>query len=118
MNDSDDIFIFTEDYIGKGGKYICQYHSDEGVVYGNGSRRPKGCSIHWKRRQRPQCKQDGCKRRTASKYGFCNWYVNKCQSKERYHRKKLNKMLQNGQTPEALEKALNRMKMPNAISWP
>ncbi|CAB4384672.1 unnamed protein product [Rhizophagus irregularis] len=118
MSDSDDIFIFTEDYIGKGGKYICQYRFDEGIVCGNGSTRPEGCSIHWKRRQRALCKQDGCIRPTASKYGFCNLHVNKCHSKARYHQKKLDKMFQNWQTSEALGKALDRMKMPNAIGWP
>jgi hypothetical protein len=92
-----------------GGKYICQYYSNEGEVCGRESRRPEGCSIHWKRRQRYSCKQDGCERRTKSKYEFCDWHVNKCQSKERYHRKKLDKMLQDGQTPEALEEALDKM---------
>ncbi|CAB4375221.1 unnamed protein product [Rhizophagus irregularis] len=92
-----------------GGKYICQHYSNEGKVCGRGSRRPEGCSIHWKRHQRYPCKQDGCERRTKSKYGFCDWHVNKCQSKERYHQKKLDKMLQDGQTPEALEEALDKM---------
>ena len=101
-----------------GAEYICQYPSDEGIVCGGASTRPEGCSIHWKRRQRPLCKQDGCVRPTASKYEFCNLHVNKCHSKANYHRKKLAKMLQNGQTPEALGQALDRMKMPNAISWP
>ena len=119
MDDSDDIFIFTEDYIGKEGGYICQYRSDEGIVCGNGSTRPEGCSIHWKRRQRPQCKQDGCIRRTASKHGFCNLHVNKYHSKEYYHRKKLDKMFQNGQTPEALEQALDKIKISDTIEcWP
>jgi hypothetical protein len=119
MSDSDDIFIFTEDYIGKGGKYICQHHSDEGIVCGNGSTRPEGCSIHWKRHQRHPCKHDGCIRWTASKYGFCNMHVNKCHSKAYYQRKKLNKMLQNGQTLEALEQALDKIKMSDTIeSWP
>ncbi|CAG8745196.1 1522_t:CDS:2, partial [Funneliformis mosseae] len=40
-------------------------------------------------------------------------YANKIAN---YHQKKLAKMLQNGQTPEALGQALDRMKMPNAIS--
>ena len=101
-----------------GGKYICRYPDDEGIICGGGSTRPEGCHIHWKRRQRPQCKQDGCKRRTKSKHGFCSLHVNKSYSKERYHRKKLDKMFQNGQTSEALREALDRMKMPNAISWP
>ena len=60
----------------------------------------------------------GCVRPTASKYGFCNLHVNKCHSKANYHRKKLDKMFQDWQTPEALGEALDRMKMPNAISWP
>ena len=77
-----------------GGKYICQYPSDEGEICGGGSTRPEGCSIHWKRRQRPQCKQDGCVRQTASKHEFCNLHVNKYHSKEYYHQKMLDKMLQ------------------------
>ncbi|CAG8744510.1 uncharacterized protein OCT59_002579 [Rhizophagus irregularis] len=101
-----------------GGKYICQYPSNEGIVCGNGNTRPEGCSIHWKRHQRPLCKQDGCVRPIASKYGYCNLHVNKSYSKANYHRKKLAKMLQNGQTPEALGQALDKMKKPNAISWP
>ena len=108
MDDSDDIFIFTDNYIAKG-KYICQYPSDEGIVCGNGSTRPEGCSIHWKRRQRAPCKQDGCIRPTASKYGYCNWHVSKSHSKANYHRKKMDKMSRDGQTPEALEQALDRM---------
>src|SRR4051812_25202144 len=75
MDDSDDIFIFTDNYIAKG-EYICQYRSNEGMVCGNPAVRPEGCYIHWKRRQRPQCKQDGCIRRTASKHEFCNLHVN------------------------------------------
>jgi hypothetical protein len=109
MDDSDDIFIFTKDYIGKEGGYICQYRSDEGIVCGNGSTRPEGCSIHWKKRQRALCKQDGCIRPTASKYGYCNWHVSKCHSKANYHRKKMDKMFRDGQTPEALEQALDKM---------
>ena len=92
-----------------GAEYICQYPSDEGIVCERANTRPEGCSIHWKRRPRHPCKQDGCIRPTASKYGFCNWHVNKCQSKERYHRKKLDKMRKDGQTPEALEEALDKM---------
>ncbi|CAG8721105.1 19036_t:CDS:1, partial [Rhizophagus irregularis] len=57
-----------------GAEYICQYLSDEGIVCGGGSMRPEGCSIHWKRRQRSLCKQDGYIRPTASKYGYCNWH--------------------------------------------
>ena len=101
--------IFTDDYIRKEGKYICQYPFDEGIVCGNGSTRPEGCSIHWKRRQRAPCKQDGCIRLTASKYGYCNWHVSKSHSKANYHRKKMDKMSRDGQTPEALEQALDRM---------
>ena len=41
-----------------------------------------------------------------------------CHSNAHYHRKKLDKMFQNGQTPEALGQALNKMKIPDAISWP
>ncbi len=52
------------------------------------------------------------------KYGFCNLHVNKCYSKVHYHWKKLDKMFQDWQTPEALGEALDKMKMPNAISWP
>src|ERR1051325_2550380 len=89
-----------------GGEYICQYPSNEGMVCENPADRPEGCHIHWKRRQRHPCKQDGCKRRTASKYGYCNWHVNKCHSNAYYHRKKLNKMFQSGQTPEAMGEAL------------
>ena len=92
-----------------GSKYICRYLSDEGIVCGGGSTRPEGCHIHWKRRQRALCKQDGCIRPTASKYGFCNWHVNKCHSKANYHRKKMDKMFQDGQTPEALEQALDKL---------
>ena len=55
---------------------------------------------------------------TASKYKFCNLHISKCHSKANYHQKKLDKMFQDWQTPEALEEFLNRMKMPNAISWP
>ena len=98
-----------------GGKYICQYHSDEGKVCGNGSTRPEGCSIHWKRRPRHLCKQDGCIRPTASKYGFCNWHVNKCQSKAHYHRKKMDKMFRDGQTPEAMEQTLDKIKLSDII---
>ena len=102
-----------------GGKYICQYPSDEGIVCGNGSTRPEGCSIHWKRCQQALYKQDGCVKPTASKYGFCNLHVNKCHSKANYHRKKLDKMLQNGQTPEAMSQALDKIKIPDAIEcWP
>src|SRR3989440_8578438 len=103
--------IFTDDYIGKEGGYICQYLSDEGIVCGNGSTRPEGCSIHWKRRQRALCKQDGCVKPTASKYGFCNLHVQKCHSKAYYQQKKLDKMLQNGQTPDALKRDLDKIKM-------
>ena len=111
--------IFTDDYIGKEGKYICQYPSDEGIVCGNGSTRPEGCSIHRKKRQRPLCKQDGCVRPTASKYGYCNLHVNKSHSKAYYNRKKLNKMLQNGQTVEALEQALDKIKISDTVKcWP
>ena len=116
MDDSDDIFIFIDNYIAKG-EYVCQYRSDEGIVCGNGSTRPEGCSIHWKRRQRASCKQDGCVRLTASKYEFCNLHVNKCHSKANYHRKKLDKMFQNGQTLEALGQTLDKMKIPDATSW-
>ena len=107
MGDSDDIFISIDNYIAKG-KYVCQYCSDKGIVCGNGSTWPEGCHIHWKRCQRAPCKQDGCVRPTASKYGFCNWHVNKCHSEVYYHQKKLDKMLQNGQTPEAMSQALDR----------
>ena len=92
-------------------EYICQYLSDEGEICGGGSTRPEGCHIYWKRRQRALCKRNGCVRPTASKYGFCSLHVNKSYLKERYHQKKLDKMFQNGQTPEALEQALNRMKI-------
>src|SRR5215211_5300654 len=109
MDDSDDIFIFTENYIRKEGGYICQYRSDEGIVCGEGSTRPEGCHIHWKRCRRALCKQDGCVRPTASKYGYCNLHVNKSHSKAYYYRKKLEKMLQNGQIPEALKEALDKM---------
>ncbi|GES93780.1 hypothetical protein GLOIN_2v1786063 [Rhizophagus clarus] len=80
-----------------GGKYICHYLSDEEIECGGGN---------------------GCIRPTASKYGYCNLHVNKCQSKEKYHRKKLDKMSQNWETLEMLGEALDRMKMPNAIGWP
>ena len=100
-----------------GGKYVCQHPDDEGKICGGGSTRPEGCHIHWKRRQRPLCKQDGCVRPTASKYGYCNLHVNKSHSKAYYHQKKLEKMLQNGQIPEALEEALDKMKIPDATSW-
>ena len=98
-----------------GGKYICQYPDDEGEICGGESTRPEGCHIHWKRRQRYPCKQEGCVRPTASKYGFCSLHINKSYSEKRYHRKRLDKMFRNRQTPEALEQALDRMKMPNAI---
>jgi hypothetical protein len=102
-----------------GSKYICQYLSDEGIVCGGGSTRPEGCHIHWKRRQRALCKQDGCIRPTASKYGFCNWHVNKCHSNAYYYRKKLNKMSQSGQTPEAMGEALDKIKRFDTIqNWP
>ncbi len=52
----------------------------------------------------------------ASKYGFCNLHVNKCYLKANYYQKKLDKMFQDWQTSETLGEALNRMKMPNAIS--
>jgi hypothetical protein len=100
-----------------GGKYVCQHPDDEGKICGGGSTRPEGCHIHWKRRQRFLCKQDGCRRPTASKYGFCNLHVNKCHSKARYHQKKLDKMLQDGQTPEALGEVLNGMKMLDVTIW-
>jgi hypothetical protein len=100
-----------------GGKYICQYPSDKEIVCGRGSRRLEGCSIHWRRRQRYPCKQDRCIRPTASKYGFCNLYVNKCQSKAHYHWKKLDKMLQDKQTQEALGEALNEIKMLDVTIW-
>ncbi|RGB27173.1 hypothetical protein C1646_769451 [Rhizophagus diaphanus] len=90
-------------------EYICQYLSDEGIVCGGGSTRPEGCSIHWKRCQRSLCKQDGCIRPTASKYGYYNWHVSKCHSKANYHRKKMNKMFRDGQIPEALEQALDKI---------
>ena len=108
MDDSDDIFIFIDNYIAKG-EYICQYRSNEGMVCGNPAQRPEGCHIHWKRLQRPLCKQDGCVRPTASKYGYCNLHVNKSHSKAYYHRKKMDKMFRDGQTPEALEQALDKL---------
>src|SRR5687768_17333164 len=118
MDDSDNIFIFTDNYIAKG-EYICQYRSNEGEVCGNGSDRPEGCYIHWKRRQQPLCKQDGCVKPTASKYGYCNLHVNKSHSKVYYHRKKLEKMLQNEQIPEALEEALSKIKISDTVKcWP
>ncbi|PKK65515.1 hypothetical protein RhiirC2_786054 [Rhizophagus irregularis] len=80
MDDSNDIFIFTDNYIAKG-EYICQYRSDEGIVCGN----------------------------RTSKYGYCNWHVSKCHSKANYHRKKMDKMFWDGQTSEALEQALDKM---------
>src|ERR1044071_2311595 len=92
-----------------GAEYICQYLSDEGIICEGESTRPEGCNIHWKRCQRSLCKQDGCIRPTASKYRFCNRHVNKCHSKANYHRKKMNKMFWNGQTPEALEQALDKL---------
>ena len=98
-------------------KYICQYRFNEGEVCGQGSKKPEGCYIHWKRRQQPLCKQDGCERPMASEYGFCDWHVKKYHSNAYYHRKKLDKMFQNCQTPEAMRQALNRMKIPNAINW-
>ena len=101
-----------------GSKYICQYRSNEGEVCGRGSRQEEGCYIHWKRRQRPLCKLIGCELPTASKHELCKFHVNKCYSKEYYHRKKLDKMFQDWQTLETLKEALDRMKMPNAISWP
>ena len=102
-----------------GGKYICQYRSNEGEVCGQGSRYPEGCYIHRKRRQRPPCKLIGCELPTASKHGLCKFHVNPSYSKEYYHRKKLNKMLQNGQTPGALEQALDKIKLTDTIdSWP
>jgi hypothetical protein len=79
-----------------GGKYICQYPSNEGEVCGQGSNQPEGCYIHRKRRYRPPCKQSGCALLTASGYRFCKLHVNKCYSNEYYHRKKLEKMRQNG----------------------
>ncbi len=88
--------IFTDNYIEKEGEYICQYRSNEGIVCGNRSDRPEGCYLYWKRCQRALCKQDKCRRLIASKYGFCNWHVQKCHSKAYYQRKKLDKMLQNG----------------------
>jgi hypothetical protein len=50
-------------------------------------------------------------------YGFCNWHVNKCHSKARYHRKKLDKMLQDEQAPEALGEALDEMRMLDVSIW-
>src|SRR3954453_13058622 len=117
MDDSDDIFIFT-DYIAKG-EYICQYLSNEGMVCGNPAERPEGCHIHWKRRRRAPCKRDGCVRPTASKYGYCNLHVNKSHSKAYYQRKKLDKIFQNGQTPEALKEALDKIKISDTVKcWP
>src|SRR5215469_14976930 len=105
-----------------GAEYICHYLSDEGIVCGGGSTRPEGCSIHWKRRRRAQCKQDGCIRPTASKYGFCNLHVNKCHSKANYERKKMDKICLNGQTPEAMRQALDKItlrKISDTIEyWP
>ena len=100
-----------------GGKYVCQHPDDEGKICGGGSIRSEGCHIHWKRRQRHLCKQDGCVRRTASKYGFCSLHVNKSYSKERYHRIKLDKMFQDRKTPEAMGEALDKMKMLDVTIW-
>ena len=75
-----------------GGKYICHYPNDKGIVCENESTQLEGCSIHWKRRQQALCKQDGYVRLTASKYEFCNLHVNKCHLKANYHQKKLDKM--------------------------
>ena len=47
---------FTEDYIRKEGEYICQYHSDEGIVCESGSTQLERCNIHWKRCQWTLCK--------------------------------------------------------------
>jgi hypothetical protein len=99
-------------------EYVCQYRSSEGKVCGRACKHPDGCSIHRKRRYRPPCKQDGCERPTASKHGFCNWHVNKYHSNEYYHRKKLDKMYQNGQTSEAMREALDKIKIPNVANWP
>src|SRR5437868_14542055 len=102
-----------------GGKYICQYRSNEGEICGGGSRHPEGCSIHRKRRQRPPCKHEDCIRPTASGYGFCDWHVKKYHSNEYYHRKKLDKMVQNWQTPEAMRQALDKIKISDTVEcWP
>ena len=68
-----------------GAEYICQYLSDEGEICGGGSTRPEGCHIHWKRRRRALCKQDGYVRPMAFKYRFYNLHVNKCHLKANYH---------------------------------
>ena len=70
------------------GEFICQHLSNDEDVCGRNSDREEGCKIHWKRRQRALCKQDGCRRPTASKHGFCSLHVDKYHSKEYYHRKK------------------------------
>ncbi|PKK78504.1 hypothetical protein RhiirC2_705753 [Rhizophagus irregularis] len=64
-------------------------------------------------------KRDGCVRPTASKYGYCNLHVNKSHSKAYYQRKKLDKIFQNGQTPEALKEALDKIKISDTVKcWP
>ena len=70
------------------GEFIYQHLSNDGDVCGRNFDREKGCKIHWKRRQRALCKQDGCKRSMASKHEFCSLHVDKYHSKEYYHRKK------------------------------
>ncbi|RGB21347.1 hypothetical protein C1646_778283 [Rhizophagus diaphanus] len=100
-----------------GGKYVYQYPDDEGKICGEGSTRPEGCHIHWKRRQRHPCKQDGCVRQTASKYGFCSLHVNKSYSKEHYHQIKLDKMFQDRKTLEAMGEALDKIKMLDVTIW-
>jgi hypothetical protein len=100
-------------------KYICQNRFDKGEVCGRGSREPEGCCFHREKRLGPLCKRPGCTKRTKSEYGFCNLHVNKCHSKAYYDRKKLDKILQNGQTSEAMREALDKMRIPDTIEcWP
>ena len=41
------------------GFYKCPYILRSGAICNEGCYRPEGCKIHWKRRQRVPCKQQG-----------------------------------------------------------
>ncbi|CAH1769700.1 3250_t:CDS:1, partial [Entrophospora sp. SA101] len=75
------------------GDYLCQYITNDKTICNRSCNRPKGCGIHYKRRQRVPSLE--CDKLTASDYKLCSLHVKKCHSKAYYHWKKLANMVEN-----------------------
>ena len=76
--------------------YRCEYILRTGEVCGRGSYRPEGCGYHWKSPQRIPCKE--CGKFTSSTYGMCEKHAGKHRNMNHYYRKKLEKMVQDGES--------------------